>query len=94
MAYLGSCITYKLKKSILLEKCADLQLALIDRNHYDIEGLQLYQELSVLFTLLHDKCTCGRLEMLRFIITNCQSEFSQCFYSTCKCPYPTSESYF
>src|SRR5258705_3605075 len=61
-------------KDTLLKKCADLQSALTDENHCDVEGLQLHQELLVLLSLLPDECATGPWDILAYITTNGLSE--------------------
>lgn len=59
-------------KDSLLKNCADLQLALTDGDHCDIEGFQLYQELLVLESLLPQPSArgCGPREMLSILHYN------------------------
>lgn len=67
---LTSIETYSNEKNDILKKCSDLQIALTDRASSDIDGLQLYQELSVLLSLLPAKCPKGPFEMLKYLTTN------------------------
>lgn len=61
-------------KNTLLQKCADLQIALTDGEHRDIEGHQLHQELLVLLTLLPEDCGNRPEDILKFIMNNSLAE--------------------
>ncbi|XP_043469454.1 zinc finger MYM-type protein 1-like [Leptopilina heterotoma] len=58
-------------KTLLLNNCLNLQLALTNGDQYDIDGSQLYQELLVLFSVSDSlpQLTKNPIELLKFITT-------------------------
>lgn len=58
-----------LKGEPLLKKCGDLQNALSDGSHKDVEGYQLYQELTLLQTILPSTAKTP-LEVLKYLMKN------------------------
>ncbi|XP_054283324.1 zinc finger MYM-type protein 1-like [Macrosteles quadrilineatus] len=67
----GFCYNIKKEdKSLLLKKCADLQLALTDGDHRDIKGHQMYQELLVVQTLLPENCGSKPMDVLKYLTKN------------------------
>lgn len=61
-------------KEGLLKKCADLQTALTDGSHTDIDGFQLYQELLVLISILPKDSLKEPMEILKYLTSSCLSE--------------------
>jgi len=63
-------------KTTLPKKCADLQFRLTDNDHCDIDGMQLHEELLVLFSILPDKDANSPLDILTYLsVSNLTENF-------------------